>query len=474
MNPMKRKTAAEAPAVSAEAGTPRDWAKLTALGVLAALWALFLWSELVRSRTGGGSFCGGGGKLDCSPVWNGAFASAVHGMTAMPIAGWGLVWGLVAFALPLAGLARRASAERTETLQAAVRWTAAAGIVAVAVMLAASAIEGHFCIGCIGTYLIVLAYAAIALLGWRHVPFADRARGAVLAAGMTAVAFLLLLYPGLHTPKASGEAGRQAVAAAAAAAPHETIDISAPSSAGAPASSSRAGTGDPGKDRALDELVASLDPAGKQLLADSLAIYRSSSPAMMPAPRALVGSSVAPVRITEFTDILCDHCASLYETLQTIRQNTSPGSFSVDPRQFPLDGRCNPQFESGKGDDVRCVAASARLCMEPTGKEEEFAGALFARQKGLTRETVLEVGSQFMPREKLTACLTSPATRAKLEQDLAAARPFDSDGTPIVAVNGRRGTSFGPFLYAMILTKGNPEHPAFDALPPGNASAHLH
>ena len=460
--------------MSAEAGTPRDWAKLTALGALAALWALFLWSELVRSRTGGGSFCGGGGKLDCSPVWNGAFASAVHGLTGMPIAGWGLVWGLVAFALPLAGLTRLAAARGAGALVSAVRWTAAAGIVTVAVMLAASAIEGHFCVGCIGTYLIVLAYAAIALLGWRSAGFPEGRKGAAVAAASAAAAFVLLLYPGLHTPKSSGEAGREAVAAAAAAAPHETIDISPPSSAAAPASSSRAGTGDPNKDRALDELVASLDAGGKQLLADSLAIYRSSSPAMMPAPRALVGSSVAPVRITEFTDILCEHCASLYETLQTIRENTSPGSFSVDPRQFPLDGRCNPQFEGGKGDDVRCVAAAARLCMEPTGKEEEFAGALFARQKGLTRPTVIEIGSQFMPKEKLTACLASPSTHAKLEQDLAAARPFDSDGTPIVAVNGRRGTSFGPFLYAMVLTKGNPDHPAFDALPPGNASAHLH
>ncbi|MGE5414529.1 MAG: thioredoxin domain-containing protein [Syntrophomonadaceae bacterium] len=469
---MKRKPEA---VVSPEVGSPLDWAKLAALGALSGLWALFLWEELVRSRSGGGSFCGGGGRLDCSPVWNGAFATAVHHLTGMPIAGLGLVWSLVAFVLPLAGLTRRAAGEATPALQSGVRWTAAAGLLAVAVMLAASAIEGHFCIGCIGTYLIVAAYAAIALLGWRSAGFPDAGRGAALAAGGAAVAFVLLLYPGLHTPKTSAEAGREAVAAAAGAASSAStpIDVAAPVSA--PASgAARTGTGDPGKDRALEELVASLDPGGKQLLANSLAIYRNSSPAMMPAPRSLVGSTVAPVRITDFTDILCDHCASLYQTLQTLRENTSPGSFSVDARQFPLDGRCNPQFEGGKGDDVRCVAALARICVEPSGKEPEFAGALFARQKGLTREAVLQIGSQFMPREKLAACVASPAAHAGLEQDLAAARPFDSDGTPIVSVNGRRGTSFGPFLYAMILTKGNPDHPAFEALPPGNASAHMH
>lgn len=467
---MERKP--ETVAVS-EAGPPRDWTKLTALGALSGLWSLFLWAELVRSRTGGGSFCGAGGKLDCTPVWNGAFASTVQRLTGMPIAGWGLVWSAAAFVLALAGLARLARQERPGALVSAVRWTAAAGIIAVAVMIAASAIEGHFCVGCLGTYLIVAAYAAIALLGWRSAGFPEAVRGAALAGGAAAAAFVLLLYPGLHTPKTSGESGREAVAAAAGAAAASTapIDVQAPSAAPA---SARPGTGDSGKDRALEELVASLDPGGRQLLADSLAIYRNSAPAMLPAPRALVGSTVAPVRITEFTDILCDHCASLYETLQTLRENTAPGSFSVDARQFPLDGRCNPQFEGGKGDDARCAAAAARICMEPTGKEPQFAGALFARQKGLTREAVLQVGSQFMPREKLAACMAAPSTRTQLNQDLAAARPFDSDGTPIVAVNGRRGTSFGPFLYAMILTKGNPDHPALDALPPGNASAHMH
>ena len=68
----------------------------------------------------------------------------------------------------------------------------------------------------------------------------------------------------------------------------------------------------------------------------------------------------------------------------------------------------------------------------------------------------------------MAACIASPATRSTLERDLEAAAPFESDGTPIVAVNGRRGTSYGPFLYAMILTQGEGENPAFDVLPAGN------
>jgi hypothetical protein len=103
-----------------------------------------------------------------------------------------------------------------------------------------------------------------------------------------------------------------------------------------------------------------------------------------------------------------------------------------------------------------------------------LSGALFASQKSLTREKVFALAAPYIPRERLTACIAAPGTRAALEQDVAAAAQFDSDGTPIVAVNGRRGTSFGPFLYALILTRGNADHPAFDALPPGDPSAHLH
>jgi protein-disulfide isomerase len=423
-------------------------------------WSLFLWAELVVSRAGGGSFCGFGGKFDCTPVWNSAFATMVHRRTGVPISGWGLAWSAVVFVLALRGLARLASGTRPgEAHVTAVRLAAGAGLTAVLVLLGSSLSSGAICVGCIGTYLLVGGIAAVALFRWRGEGWPEAARGGGMALGTLLVAFVLLLYPGVHTPKSSGEAGRNAVAAAAKAPP-----------GGSPGGASI----EPSRDRKLAEMISALDPGGRQVLADSLAIYRASKPVALPAPRALVGSPEAPVRITEFTDILCEHCASLHETLKTLRDYAPPGSFSVDARQFPLDGRCNPRFSSGKGDDVRCLAAAARICAEPSGREPELAGALFARQAGLTREAVLAVASAFQSPEALAACIASPATRAILEGDLEAAAPFDSDGTPIVAVNGRRGTSFGPFLYAMILTQGDGENPAFDILPAGNPAAHLH
>ena len=111
--------------------TPRACANLVALGALSALWSLFLWAELVVVRSGGTAFCGLGGRFDCNAVWSSAFASGVHRLTGVPLAGWGLVWSAAAFALPLALLLRLSEARPRGGLVSAVRLTALAGILAV-------------------------------------------------------------------------------------------------------------------------------------------------------------------------------------------------------------------------------------------------------------------------------------------------------------------------------------------------------
>jgi protein-disulfide isomerase len=440
---------------------------MVVLGAASGLWSVVLWMELVLLRSGGSSFCATEGQLDCSAVWNGGFASQVQRLTGLPIAAWGLVWSAVAFSLAVSGLSRAAGGRSIGRIFSAVRITAIAGAAGVVVMLAASLAAGAVCLGCLGMDALVAAYAVVALRRWRPFGLPQLPKAAALAGGCAVAAFLLLLYPGLRTPKSSGEAGRRAVAAAAAV---------SPGSEGIPAAGSEAPSASGSqRDKAIADMISTLDPPLKQTLADSLAIYRASSPQELPPPRSLVGPEMSPVRITEFTDILCEHCAGLNETLRTLRQNVPPGSYSVDSRQFPLDGRCNPLLKpGGDRDDVRCVAAKLRICAEPSGKEPELASALFEKQDGLTRPAAMDIATRFLPRSQIDSCLDSREVQQTLEQDVAAASRFDSDGTPIVAVNGRKGTSFAPFLYAIILNRGKPDNPAFEALPPGNPAAHLH
>ena len=435
--------------------TPGSLAALVGLAFAASLLAAFLWAELVISRSGGASFCGPGAS-DCASLWNGSFASAIHRETGLPVAGWGLVWGVVAATLPLLALLARARGRRPTAVHTAIRVTAAAGAATIAVMMAVAAGERVFCLGCAATYLLVAGYAGIALAGWPRAGWPEAGRGVAFAASGVGAVFVLLLYPGLHTPKAAGDAGRAAMARAA----------TAPAMPG--------GIGDTTPDRQLAEMVAALAPPLQQRLADSLAIYRAATPQPGPEPRALRGSPRAPVRITEFTDVLCEHCADLHATLATLSQHVAEGSYSVDSRQFPLDGACNPLLQPRPAESERCIAAKARICLETNPGAEEYAGKLFENQEGLTTTEVYELADSYMPRKELEACVGSARTKASLEEDVRFASRFDSDGTPIVAVNGRKGTSFGPFLLAMALTGGNADHPAFDALPPGNTAAHIH
>ncbi|HVR70890.1 MAG TPA: thioredoxin domain-containing protein [Vicinamibacteria bacterium] len=464
---MKQK-AVVSPAPATAQPSARSVAALVALGLVGALLSVFLWLQLVLARSGGPSVCGPEDGGACGLLWDGGFARSVQETTGLPVAAWGLVWALVAFTLPLLELLRQADRGASPGLLAGIRWTAAAGAGAAVGLATASLTAGALCAGCLAMQLTAAAYGAIALFAWRGLPFADTGRGAALAGGLALSAALLLLYPGQHTPAA--RAGAETLARA--------VEATAGTRTGPAASggdpSRAAGTGDPALDQQLQEFVASLQPEARQTLSDSLAVYRAAAPAPPARTRALVGPTSAPVRITEFTDVRCPHCADLHETLKYLRQNTPGAAFQVEARQFPLDGACNPAVRQRGDDPVRCLAAKAQICLEGHPGAFDYAGALFARHSSLTAEQVYSLAGPYQPRADLQACVASAETQAKVEEDVREATRHDFDGTPLVLVNGRKGSSFGPFLYAMILTEGRADHPAFATLPAANPHAHVH
>jgi len=362
---------------------------------------------------------------------------------------------MAAFVLPLLALLRTAEARPVPAHVSAIRIVSAAGVASVLLLLGVSAALGSFCLGCAVTYVVVAGYAGIALPGWPGAGLPEAGRGATIAGVALLVAFGLVLYPGMHTPRAPGEAGREAIAASSE------------------AFGAGVGTGDGERDRRLEELVKLLSPAQRQTLSDSLLLYRQSPALPPPPPRRLDGPSSAPVLITEWTDVLCGHCAELSRTLATLREHVPSGSFAVDARQFPLDGDCNP-YVGRTGSPVRCLAAQARICFEGREGEHEFTEQLYQDQQTLTPAKVFALAERSFPRAELEACVASPETAGKLRDDIEAAARYEPDGTPIVAINGRRGTSFGPFLLAMVLTGGADAHPAFAGLPSPNPQAHLH
>jgi serine/threonine-protein kinase len=211
----------------------------------------------------------------------------------------------------------------------------------------------------------------------------------------------------------------------------------------------------------------------RQTLADSLHLHKNGIALPAAPARVLIGDAAAPVRITEFTDVLCDHCAELHETLAQLQRMAPAGSFSIEPRQFPLDAECNPAVQRG-GSPVRCLAAKAQICMEGNPKLFEFSGELFAKQKTLGVADVYEIAERYSARAELDSCIKSSATTAKLQDDVQLALRYELDGTPLVLLNGRKAVAFPPFLYSLVLTRGSLEHPAFASLPPPNPNAHIH
>jgi serine/threonine-protein kinase len=275
-------------------------------------------------------------------------ATLIQGGTGVPVAGWGLVWSAVAFALPLWALVRRARGHSIEPAWSGVLLTVLAGVASVVVLGSASLSSSEVCTTCVVTYALVLAYAAVCLRATEKLRPAQIRRGALLAVGATLVAFLALLYPGLRTPR-SAAAERSAFLEAAKRSieteekPVEVAKRSIETEEKPVEVKLR-----PDAAR-LDEMISRLSPELRQGLSDALGAYAGGDRVPLRPARRLIGPSTAPVRITEFTDILCSHCAGFHESLGVLREMLPSDSFALEPRQFPLDSECNPAVEKSSG-----------------------------------------------------------------------------------------------------------------------------
>jgi protein-disulfide isomerase len=408
---------------------------LTVLGVAVAAWS-FVLLRAQNAPEALNAICTEGGG--CASLWSAPFALSVQRLTSVPVAGWGLVWGLAAAGLGAAAL-WRASRGPIDGIVASLRLLSAAGLLGVFVLVAVIVSERTFCLPCAGAHVLILAHAAIALFAWRRVGLARPGPGAVLAGGAMLWAYLLVAFTSGGVP---------GTALPSSAKPDATADA------------------------ALHEFIAKTPPEGRQALADALGRMRRGPALTLPAPRVLRGPANAPVRFTEFTDVRCHHCAQLHQVWGDLEKSLPAGSFSVESRFYPLDGACNTAMRSPARDPVRCLAPRVQICREKDPGAHALAGALFAEQRTLTAERVFALAAG--DRAALDACLASPETSSKLEGDVALAEQYSPDGTPLVLVNGRLGSAMPPFLYAIVLARGSPDHPAFSVLPPPDPKAHIH
>ncbi len=442
-------------------------------GFVNALWALFQWAELLLARAGSTPFCAVDETFNCTQVWDSAFAAGIHDVTQVPIAGWGLIWGIAATLLPLVSLVDERLLGRG--LSSALRLTALGGIASVGAFATASFIAGALCIGCIGTYVLVIVWALITWKATSHTGFAEAPRGAAIAVAVVVVSFLVLLVPGMRTPHAEAKLSIPGADTAVAknpvnrpTTPNKPTTPATTTTTAAPTTTSDfdgPATGDPARDELLERFMGSLDAQSKQMMSDLLTAYRAAKVVSLPAPRDVtLGDPKAALRITEWTDPLCPHCAMLHDTLGEIVRTVPPGLFYVESKHFPLDGVCNSGVTRKSEDGLRCVGAKAQICLEGDPKRFEASGALF-KARAPTVDAVYEALKPFRDPAKLKKCVESEKTQKALDDDVQQALALNIEGTPLVLFNGKEIRPFGPLVYALILTAGADKHPAFRDLP---------
>ncbi len=153
---------------------------LIALGALESALAIYQWIELVSLRNGGQTVCSINETVNCNTVWNSPFASKVHDLLGMPVAGVGLVWGLAALALPVALFLRERSGKPSQPLYLAIRIVAAVGALSVIPLAIGSFSAGAVCLTCLATYVFAIAYAVVAFVQLpKPVGGSGRRRGAL-------------------------------------------------------------------------------------------------------------------------------------------------------------------------------------------------------------------------------------------------------------------------------------------------------
>lgn len=389
-------------------------------------------------RNGGKPACAVNETVNCAAVWNSKFASSIHDWLGMPVAGLGVVWGVAAAAM-VALLWKKRPSEDWPVHAATVKVWAVAGLLSVLAFGLASMEARAVCLTCLGTYglVVVFAFAAFMMLPgprWPESKFLAGGVAWVFVVG--APVFLVGLVPGGNTPKAG-------------------------------AVTRLAGTTE---EQLVDNLMHL--PKREALMTSAARHKWLSSPARDVSDfvvRVRHGPVGAPIKVVEFSDVLCPHCAQFEESLEELRGAAPKDSLSIEPRLFPLvDDGCARPGEKDSPKDVRCTGAKVQICSEDHPLYWDVRKQLFAAQQSLrSSDMVIDIAAKVTNRSRdaLVACINSPETQAKLTDDISYGRRYNLEGTPLVLLNGRETWPSAGFILGMAVSGGDVNAPWFKNLP---------
>jgi predicted DsbA family dithiol-disulfide isomerase len=138
------------------------------------------------------------------------------------------------------------------------------------------------------------------------------------------------------------------------------------------------------------------------------------------------GPADAPVTVIEFGDYQCPFCRRAEPTVRALMERY-PRDLRYVYRQLPLDS-----IHPGSR-----LAAQGAVCADSAGRFWEFHEELFANPKALARADLVRYARAVgLEPHSFEACLDHPGTRARVDQDVDAARAAGIRGTPTFVVNG--------------------------------------
>jgi protein-disulfide isomerase len=146
----------------------------------------------------------------------------------------------------------------------------------------------------------------------------------------------------------------------------------------------------------------------------------------------VLGAGEAKVTIVEYSDFQCPYCSSAHVTVKDLLKQYE-GKVKVAYKHLPLEMH-----------NWAKVAAEAAVCVHKQNPETfwKLSDYFFANQRALTSETFDAKLQEFSAQngvngEELKKCMADPATKQKVEADMAEAKSLGLSSTPSFIVNGR-------------------------------------
>lgn len=141
-----------------------------------------------------------------------------------------------------------------------------------------------------------------------------------------------------------------------------------------------------------------------------------------------LGPATAKVTIVEFSDFQCPFCATASRALDRLRER-HPEGIRVVFRHFPVTMTHEYAFD----------AAISSECAALQGQFKQYHDVLFANQAAIGRTDWSSFAHQagVPDTASFSNCVVRKQTRARVEQDMNAARELKIRGTPLLLVNGR-------------------------------------